>query len=176
MSGARRFIFPLLTIVVVILFASLLLRSHTSGVTHSYQGNSNSFVSQLNSGDVSAVLMNTTAQTVKVTPKAGPTYTVGYPDSTQLSQLLAGHPTVAVTAKSGSSSWTSLLTLLLPLVIIIGFFIFMMRRMMKMKKPIITPNSTTYSIKPVHDEPPLLAVTATVGCPASSCESCVESG
>jgi cell division protease FtsH len=36
---------------------------------------------------------------------------------------------VAVTAKSGSSSWTSLLTLLLPLVIIIGFFIFMMRRM-----------------------------------------------
>ena len=51
-----------------------------------------------------------------------------------------------------------------------------MRRMMKMKKPIITPNSTTYSIKPVHDEPPLLAVTATVGCPASSCESCVESG
>ena len=129
MSGARRFIFPLLTIVVVILFASLLLRSHTSGVTHSYQGNSNSFVSQLNSGDVSAVLMNTTAQTVKVTPKAGPTYTVGYPDSTQLSQLLAGHPTVAVTAKSGGSSWTGLIEYVVLFGVMIGFFIFIMRRM-----------------------------------------------
>ena len=111
MSGARRLVFTLLTIVVVIVVASMLLRGHTSsGVTHSYQGNSASFVSQLQSGDVSAVLMNTTTQTVQVTPKTGPTYTVGYPDSTQLTQLLAQHPTVAVSAKSGSSSWTGLLT------------------------------------------------------------------
>jgi cell division protease FtsH len=88
-------------------------------------------VSQLNRGDVSAVLVNTTAQTIQVTLNGSnkTSYTINYPDATQLSQLLAKHPTVAVTAKSGSSSWTSLLTLLLPLVIIIGFFIFMMRRM-----------------------------------------------
>ena len=130
MSGARRFIFPLLAIVVVFLFASLLLRGHTSsGVTHTYQGNSASFVSQLQSGDVSAVLMNTTTQTVQVTPKTGPTYTVGYPDSTQLTQLLAQHPTVAVSAKSGSSPWTGLIYYVVLFGLLIGFWIFMMRRM-----------------------------------------------
>jgi cell division protease FtsH len=129
-SGARRLIIPLLAIVIVLVFASVLLRSRTnSGVAHSYQGNNNSFVSQLNSGDISAVLVNTTAQTVQVAPKAGPTYTVGYPNSTQLTQLLAKQPTVAVTAKIGGSSWTSLLTLFLPVLLIIGVMIFMMRRM-----------------------------------------------
>ena len=78
---------------------------------------------------MSAVLVNTTAQTIKVTPKSGATYTISYPDATLLAQMLAKHPTVAVSAKSGGSSWTSLLTLFLPVVLIIGFMIFMMRRM-----------------------------------------------
>ena len=131
MGGARRLIIPLLTIVVVILFASLLLRGHhtNSGVTYSYQGGNQSFVSQLNRGDVSAVLVNTTAQTVQVTPKSGPAYTIGYPDSTQLTQLLALHPTVAVTAKSGGSSWSGLLIYVVMFALLIGFWIFIMRRM-----------------------------------------------
>jgi cell division protease FtsH len=130
-GGGRRLIFLLLTIVFVMLAASALLRSHTSnGVTHTYQGASNSFVGQLDSGLVSAVLVNTTAQTVQVTPKSGVAYTVGYPDSTQLTQLLAKYPAVAVTARSGGSSWlSSLLIYVVMFGLLIGFWIFMMRRM-----------------------------------------------
>ncbi len=78
---------------------------------------------------MSSVLVNTTAQTIQVTLTDKSAYTISYPDATLLAQMLAKHPTVAVSAKSGSSSWTSLLTLILPLVLIIGFFIFIMRRM-----------------------------------------------
>jgi cell division protease FtsH len=130
MNRSWRILLPLLAIVLVFVIGSALLRSRSSnGVAHTYQGASNSFVSQLDSGQVSAVLVNTTAQTVQVTPKSGAAYTVGYPDSTQFSQLLAKYPAVAVTAKSGGSSWTSLLILFLPVLLIIGFMVFMMRRM-----------------------------------------------
>ena len=94
-----------------------------------FQGGANSFVAQLNGGEVSNVVVNTTAQTIQVTPKSGAAYTISYPDTTQLSQMLANHPDVAVSAKSGGSSWMGLLTLFLPLLLIIGFMIFMMRRM-----------------------------------------------
>ncbi|HUK76542.1 MAG TPA: AAA family ATPase, partial [Thermoleophilia bacterium] len=100
----------------------------SAGVKYAFQGSPNSFVTQLNRGEVSNVVVNTTAQTIQVTSTTG-TYTISYPDSTLLAQMLAKHPTVAVSAKSGSSSLTSLLTLILPLVLIIGFFIFIMRRM-----------------------------------------------
>ena len=50
---------------------TLVAKSSTS-VAHSYQGGSQSFVSQLNSGQVSSVVVNTTAQTIQVTPKSGP--------------------------------------------------------------------------------------------------------
>jgi cell division protease FtsH len=116
--------------VVLMVVASMVLRSKSSsGVTYTYQGGSQSFVSQLNANDVSAVLVNTTAQTIQVTPKSGPTYTIGYPDATLLSQTLAKYPRVTVSAKSGGSSWTGLLIYLLPVVLIVGFMIFMMRRM-----------------------------------------------
>ena len=131
MNRSWRILLPLLAIVLVFVIGSALLRSRSSnGVAHTYQGASNSFVSQLDSGQVSAVLVNTTAQTVQVTPKSGAAYTVGYPDSTQLSQLLAKYPAVAVTAKSGGSSWwSSLLIYVVMFGLLIGFWIFMMRRM-----------------------------------------------
>ena len=132
MSRLRRVIIPLLIIVILIVVVQAVIKNKNgSNVKYPFQGTSQSFVSQLNRGEVSTVLVNTTAQTIQVAlnDPSKTTYTINYPDATQLSQLLAKHPSVAVTAKSGSSSWTSLLTLLLPLVIIIGFFIFMMRRM-----------------------------------------------
>ncbi len=132
MSRLRRVIIPLLIIVILVVVVQAVIKNKSgSNVKYPFQGTSQSFVSQLNRGEVSTVLVNTTAQTIQVglNDATKTTYTINYPDATQLSQLLAKHPTVAVTAKSGSSSWTSLLTLLLPLVIIIGFFIFMMRRM-----------------------------------------------
>ncbi len=129
MSRFRRVIIPLL-IVIVLLAAVQAMRSRgTPAAQHAYQGGGESFTSQLNSGDVQSVLVNTTAQTIQVKPNSGPTYTITYPDATLLQQLLAKHPAVAVSAKSGGSSWTGLLTLLLPVVLIIGFMMFMMRRM-----------------------------------------------
>jgi cell division protease FtsH len=129
-SRLRRVIVPLLIIVVLLVVVSTVMRGRGSpSVTHAFQGDSQSFVSELNGGDVSSVLINTTATTIQVTPKNGPAYTISYPDATLLSQLLAKHPDVAVSAKSGGSSWTGLLTLLLPVVLIIGFMVFIMRRM-----------------------------------------------
>ena len=127
MSRLRRTIIPLLIIVVVLVLVQTVMRGNSSSsVKYAYQGGSQSFVSQLNSDDVSSVLVNTTAQTIQVTPTSGhgPTYTISYPDDALLAQLLAKHPDVAVSAKSGGSAWTGLLTLLLPLVLIIGFMIF----------------------------------------------------
>ncbi|MGD0998486.1 MAG: ATP-dependent metallopeptidase FtsH/Yme1/Tma family protein, partial [Thermoleophilia bacterium] len=130
MSRLRRVIIPLLIIVVLLVVVQTVTKSKSGGgVKYAYQGGSQSFISQLNSDNVSSVVINTTAQTIQVTPKSGPAYTIVYPDATLLSQLLAQHPDVAVSAKSGGSSWASLLTVLLPVVLIIGFMIFIMRRM-----------------------------------------------
>ena len=131
MSRYLRLIIPLLIIVVLLVVAQTVLRGKNSNaVKVDYGGSGQSFLSQLNSGKVSAVLINTSAQTVQVTPTSGPTYTSGYPDSTLLAQQLAAHPGVIVAATSSSgSAWTSLLTLLLPVILIVGFMMFMLRRM-----------------------------------------------
>ena len=130
MGRLQRIIIAVLVIVVLLVVAQTVLRGKSSSaVKVDYGGTGQSFLSQLNSGKVSAVLINMTAQTIQVTPTSGPTYTVGYPDVTQLARLLAKHPGVTVAAESGGSSWTGLLILLLPVVLIIGFMMFMLRRM-----------------------------------------------
>ena len=132
MNTVRRIVVPLLIVVILVLIAQTLLRSnHGSGASHAYQGGSTSFTAQLQAGQVSSVVVDTSSQTIAVTPTAGHglPYSISYPDATLLAQLLAAHPAVAVTAKSGGSSWTSLLVLFLPVLLIIGFMVFMMRRM-----------------------------------------------
>jgi cell division protease FtsH len=129
-SRSRRLIIPLLIVLVALtLVQAMRGRSSSSSVHHAYQGGSQSFVGQLSSGKVQSVIVNTAAQTIEVKPTSGPTYTIGYPDATLLSQQLAEHPQVAISVPAGGSSWTGLLTLLLPLLLIIGFMVFMMRRM-----------------------------------------------
>ena len=130
MSTVRRIVVPLLIVVTLILIIETVTRSnHGSSVSHAYQGGPSSFVAQLQAGQVRSVTVDTSAQTIAVIPAGGTPYTISYPDSTLLAQLLAAHPGVAVTAKSGGTSWGSLLTLLLPLLLIVVFFAFMMRRM-----------------------------------------------
>ena len=133
MSRMRRVIIPLLIVVVLLVAVQTVMRGKSSNPSSvkNFQGGTQSFVSQLNGGEVKSVLVNTTAETIQVTPTTGngPVYTIVYPDATLLAQLLAKHPDVAVSAKSGSSSWTGLLIPLLSVVLIIGFMIFMMRRM-----------------------------------------------
>ena len=129
----RRVIIPLLIVVVLLVAVQTVMRGKNSNPSSvkNFQGGTQSFVSQLNGGEVKSVLVNTTAETIQVTPTTGngPVYTIVYPDATLLAQLLAKHPDVAVSAKSGGSSWTGLLITLVPVVLIIGFMIFIMRRM-----------------------------------------------
>ena len=130
MSRFGRLIIPLLVLLVFLAVVQTMRGGSGSTVHYSYAGGSQSFVSQLDAGKVQSVLINTSSQTIQVTPTSGPGYTTGYPDSTLLAQQLAAHPGVTVAAtSSGGSAWTSLLTLLLPVVLIIGFMMFMLRRM-----------------------------------------------
>ncbi|HJW75285.1 MAG TPA: AAA family ATPase, partial [Thermoleophilia bacterium] len=119
----------MIVIVLLIIVQTVVRGQSSSAVPYAYQGTGKSFVGDLSNGNVSAVLINTTAQTIQVTPNNGPAYTVTYPDATLLTQLLATHPEVVVTAKSGGSSWVGILSMLLPIVLIVGFMMFMMRRM-----------------------------------------------
>ena len=119
----------LIVIVLLVIVQTVARGKSSSAVPYAYQGTGKSFVSDLSNGNVSAVLINTTAQTIQVTPKNGAAYTVTYPDATLLTQLLATHPEVVVAAKTGGSSWVGLLSLLLPIILIVGFMMFMMRRM-----------------------------------------------
>ncbi len=130
MSRFGRLIIPLLVLLVFLAVLQTMRGGSGSTVHYSYAGGSQSFVSQLDAGKVQSVLINTSSQTIQVTPTSGPTYTTGYPDSTLLAQQLAAHPGVTVAATSSSgSSWTGLLMLLLPVVLIIGFMMLMLRRM-----------------------------------------------
>ncbi len=130
MTRYSRFLIPLLVVFVALaLVQSLHSRSSSGNVHHGYQGGPQSFAGQLDRGQVQSVSVDLTAQTVTVTPTSGAVYTIGYPDAKLLNGLLAQHPQVAVAVKSGAgSSWTGLLTLLLPVLLIIGVVVFMMRR------------------------------------------------
>ena len=65
MSRLRRVIIPLLIIVVLLVIVQTVMKGKSSSaVKYAFQGGSQSFVSQLNGGDVSSVLVNTTAQTI----------------------------------------------------------------------------------------------------------------
>ena len=129
MSRSRRLIISLLAVLILLFVAQALRSGGSSAVHYTYQGGPHSFVGQLDSGQVKSVSVDLKAQTVAVEPTSGPPYTIGYPDIKLLNEQLAQHPQVAVDAKSGGSSWTGLLTLLLPVLLIVGFMVFMMRRM-----------------------------------------------
>ena len=127
----RRLLVPLL-IVFLVLTVFTMVRGRGSGtsVHHPYAGGSQSFVGQLDSGQVKSVIVSPAAQTIDVTPTSGAAYTIGYPDPELLTQQLAEHPQVAVDVKRGGSPWwISLLIWRLPLLLFIGFRIFLMNRM-----------------------------------------------
>jgi cell division protease FtsH len=127
----RSAFFPILIVIILAIIVQVVIRgSGPQTATYTYQGGSNSFVSQLDQGKVSQVVINTKDQTVQVTTTNGQKYSVNYPDTTQITELLAKYPTVTVVSKSpGSPWWTSALTFLLPFVLIIGFWIFIMNQM-----------------------------------------------
>ena len=127
----RSAFFPILIVIVLAIIVQVVLRGGgTSTTQYTYQGGANSFVSQLEAGSVQSVSINTKDQQLQVTTTGGQKYSVNYPDTTTLTQVLQKYPTVTVTSKSPSSPWyLSALTFLLPIVLIIGFWIFIMNQM-----------------------------------------------
>ncbi|MGO8684107.1 MAG: ATP-dependent zinc metalloprotease FtsH [Thermoleophilia bacterium] len=106
-----------------------LLAKGSSTVDYTYQGGSPSFTSDLAAGNVQSVVINTSNQSLQVKTTKNTSYSVNYPDTGTVTNLLAQYPAVKVTSTSpGSPWWVSALSLLLPIALIIGFFYFMMRR------------------------------------------------
>ena len=127
----RRLIFALLAVLLLASVAfTLHSRSTSSAVHYTYAGGPHSFSGQLDRGQVRAVSIDLTAQTVTVQPTSAPSYTIAYPDSKVLDAQLAQHPQVAVAVTTGASPWwSSLLLLGLTMVLIVGFMVIMLRRM-----------------------------------------------
>ena len=69
----RRVIIPLLIVVVLLVAVQTVMRGKSSNPSSvkNFQGGTQSFVSQLNGGEVKSVLVNTTAETIQVTPTTG---------------------------------------------------------------------------------------------------------
>ena len=129
----RSALFPILIVIILALVIEWAIQSRDeTGPEYSYSGPTNSFVSDLEAGRVSTVVMNIGDQTLDVTTNTDPPtrYTVGYTDAGEVTKLVEAHPSVTLTAVPPSNSWwLSALSFVLPFLIIIGLWLFIMNRM-----------------------------------------------
>jgi len=130
----RSALFPILIVIVVAMFIEWVIQGNSGndGPKYTYQGGTNSFVSDIDADRVKSVIMNTKDQTLKVETNAQPAvkYEVNYPDTGETTKLIQQHPTVVLTPTSPKAAWwTGALTFILPFVLIIGFWIFIMNQM-----------------------------------------------
>ena len=128
----RSALFPIIIVIIVAMFIEFVIQGNSKETknAYTYQGTENSFVSDLESNKIQSVVINTKDQTLQVTPKSGDAQQVNYPDTSQLTTLLAEHPDVTVQSKSPRSPWwTSAITFIIPLVLIFAFWIFIMNQM-----------------------------------------------
>ena len=131
----RSAFFPILIVIVLAVLIQVVLRGGgSSAAKHNYGGPAPSFVADLQADKVAAVVVNTTDQTLQVTTTGDPPvkYTVNYPDTTALSELLQNsqYASVKVTAESpGPPWWKGAVSIILPLVLIVGVWIFFMNQM-----------------------------------------------
>lgn len=100
--------------------AALLLAAPSSGFAATYRfykGPPPSFTSDVAAGNVVSVVIDTGENTVQVTDKNGDVYSVSYPDTVQLTELLAKYPQVSVTSKAPIAQWWGqVLTVVVPFV------------------------------------------------------------
>ena len=104
----RSAFFPILIVIVLAVLIQVVWRSGGSSSTEpNYQGAAPSFVADLQAGKVASVVINTTGMTLQVTPVSGASYTVHYPDTLALSELLqdSQYANVKVTAVSPGPPW-----------------------------------------------------------------------
>ncbi len=128
----RSALFPIIIVIIVAMFIEFVIQGNSKETknAYTYQGTENSFVSDLESNKIQSVVINTKDQTLQVTPKSGDAQQVNYPDTSQLTTILAEHPDVTVQSKSPRSPWwTSAITFIIPLVLIFAFWIFIMNQM-----------------------------------------------
>jgi ATP-dependent Zn protease len=89
--------------------AAILLTAPPSGLasatTHSYDGPRPSFTDDLAAGNVVSVVIHESERVVQVTDRGGQAYSVNYPDTVQLTELLAKYPQVSVTSTAPSAQW-----------------------------------------------------------------------
>src|SRR5919198_647194 len=117
--------FPILIVVVLAFFAQRFLGQHENKP----KPNFGQFLTQVKSGDVKSVTVNTRDNTLNVTESDGKTkYETGYPDNYEpqlIDTLQKNNVEVSVKGKGGSN-WLSLLTYILPFVLLLAFWIFLM--------------------------------------------------
>jgi cell division protease FtsH len=117
--------FPILIVVVLAFFAQRFLGQNESKP----KPNFGQFLTQVKSGDVKSVTINTRDNTLNVTEADGKTkYQTGYPDNYEpklIDDLQKNNVEVSVKGKGGSN-WLSLLTYILPFVLLLAFWIFLM--------------------------------------------------
>ncbi len=119
--------FPILIVVVLAFFAQRLI----SPGAHQETPNYSQFLTQLNTGQLESVTINTKDNTLNVKEKNGDSYDTAYPDNTEQSlvnELQRNDVSTEVKGKGGSSL-LSLLTYILPFLLFFAFWIFLMNQM-----------------------------------------------
>jgi ATP-dependent Zn protease len=103
--------------------------SDLAATTHTYNGPAPSFTGDLAAGKVVAVVIDESDRVLQVTDRGGQVYSVSYPDTVQLTGLLAKYPRVVVTSTGPNAQWwRQALIVLAPLVGIISLFAFVVSR------------------------------------------------
>ncbi|MGB2876258.1 MAG: ATP-dependent metallopeptidase FtsH/Yme1/Tma family protein, partial [Gaiellaceae bacterium] len=124
----RSALFPLIVIVLLVYLASQTLIPHSKGaprLTYSQ------FIQKVDSNNVDTAVFNPPKQSVSFQLKDGKKGTVNYPSEQVVPTLqkdLQRHGVTFDSKGTGSWSWISFLTSLLPFVLLFGFWIFLMNQ------------------------------------------------
>jgi cell division protease FtsH len=125
----RSALFPLVVIVLLVYLASQTLipkRDNAAKLTYS------ELITQAEQGNVSEVKFNPNRQSITATLDSGQKVKVNYPTAQsqfQFQQVLEKNNVKFDSKGTGTSTWVSLLTGLLPILLLVGFWIFLMNQM-----------------------------------------------
>jgi len=123
--------FPILLVVILAFVAQRVISSGGGTEAPPYNELVQPTTGLIAKGEIEEVNVNTKDNTLDVKKKGGESFSTGYPPNTEqtlLNELEKAEVTTKVHG-SGSSSWLSLLTLILPFVLFFGFWIFLMNQM-----------------------------------------------
>jgi cell division protease FtsH len=119
--------FPILIVVVLAFFAQKLISPGDRQSTPHYSD----FITQVESGRIQQVTLNTKNNSIDVEQKGGKKYRTAYPDNTEqnLLNLLRAEDVQVDVKQKGGSGWLTALTYILPFVIFLLFWLFIINQM-----------------------------------------------